>query len=827
MSSALSVYAGLCWKETRQLVPLVAMLAGTTFLVLLLWTFAGPEAQRMINLRGDYLVFLMPGLFAAGAGAILVGQEKETRTLWWNAAMPIDPAVMIGCKMTIAFAGLGAMWLIAFALLLMLPFDAGTSAPLALADLARWVSYTLFLLATGFYTAWRFQSAFTSLLMLIPIAFLPGIITSLASDPYRRLTGRNYLVVDKTLPLDLVIYLSMFGLMLWFAFRAGQKTLAPSPANEELFGTALSAYKPRLPKPAVQEEASFRIPFSVLVWQTLHQNLIAWLFLASLVVAGVVALVIFSRIHFDRLERLPNVLIVVALAGGSGISWLGVAAFAGDGSSKRMRFLADRGVSPTLAWLARHASTLSLFALVLFVYGLSTLFTTSSGKPLSNLMPVLSLATLTLVVFVIYGVSQWVSQTIRIVSANFVLAPIVSVVVLLWFGFAAIDLRASLPWLLICASLPYLATWLAMRWHMDDQGPLRMMLAGLVTLALLVVLPLAPSAYTVITWPRVSSSRIAALHAESQQLGPQRTPEPMMLKDKTNIDDFEAPKTRIEVDAYVRSLLRRPQELLAIGLSDADAATPLTISSDILETALNRASLATIQFKHASDDAEAKALLSEWIHSLTVITKRLRRSDSWRDQEAADFVEIWLIQTLAHDPIAELRNESPFKETVAMLVDADSRNQARRRAVLTRWKRLQELAVSDKERASVVYDPESLQPDMPPALRSYVAKAASDRLTVLALDMLDAGAAGRPTDEYRKAIHELVASSRLPYDVGPYSDRIRVNDLIKAIDLRQTIQYPANQWFAGWEAIPQIWSSQPGNSTAHNKHLLEVEYASR
>ncbi len=825
MSAASSVYAGLFWKETRQIVPLVAMLAGTTFLVLLLWTFAGPEAQRMIHLRGDYLLFLMPGLFAAGAGAILVGQEKETRTLWWNAAMPIDPAAMIGCKLAIALAGLGAIWLIAFSLLLMLPFDVGNSVPLASTDVARWVSYTLFLLATGFFTAWRFQSAFTSLLMLVPIALLPGIITTLTSNHYRRLTGQNYLVDEKALPLDLVIHLSMFGLMLWLVFRAGQKTLGP--ANEEPFGLALSDYKPRLPKPAVQEEASFRIPFSALVWQTFHQNLIAWLFLASLVVAGAAALAVFSRIHFDRYDLLPHFLSVVALAGGSGISWLGVAAFAGDGSSKRMRFLADRGVSPTLAWLTRHAAAASFFALVLFLYGLSTLFTESSDKPLGDTMPVLSLATLTLVVFVIYGVSQWVSQTIRIVSANFVLAPVVSGIVLLWLGFAATDLRASLPWLLTCASLPYFATWLVMRWHMDDQGPLRMMFAGLVTLTLLVVLPLVPSAYTVITWPRVSSSRIAALQVESQKLGIQQAAEPMLLKSKADINLVEAPRTRADIDEYLRTLHRRPQDLLAIGIRDADAATPLGISSDILQTAINRASLVTIQFKHASDDAEAKALLSEWIHSLTIITKRLRRSDSWDDQEAADFVEIWLVQTLAQDPIAELRNESPFKETAAMLVDVDNRNQARRRAVLTRWKRLQELAVSDKQHSSVVYDPKSLQLDMPPALRSYLAKAASDRLTVLALDMLDADAAGRPTDEYRKAIHELVSSSRIAYDVGPYSDRIRVNDLNKAIDLMQTIQYPANQWFAGWEEIPKTWSSQPGNSTAHNKHLPEVEYASK
>ena len=238
MSTPSSVYAGLCWKESRQLVPLVAMLVGTTFFVLLLWTFDGPGTHRILSWGGSYLAFLMPGLYAAGAGAILVGQEKETRTLWWNAAMPIAPGAMIGSKLAIAFAGLVVMWMTTFGLLIVLPLDAVHSVTLTSGDLARWLSYSLFLLATGFYTAWRFQSAFTSLLMLIPIALLPALVTNLAFLVRKWISGRGYFLEDERLPIELAILLGAFVLMAWLAIRAAQRTLGPAPAREERYAAS-------------------------------------------------------------------------------------------------------------------------------------------------------------------------------------------------------------------------------------------------------------------------------------------------------------------------------------------------------------------------------------------------------------------------------------------------------------------------------------------------------------------------------------------------------------------------------------------------------------
>jgi hypothetical protein len=48
-------------------------------------------------------------------------------------------------------------------------------------------------------------------------------------------------------------------------------------------------------------------------------------------------------------------------------SWLGVLAFHGDLLHQRIRFLAERGVSPGKVWATRHAVPLSLLAVLLVV----------------------------------------------------------------------------------------------------------------------------------------------------------------------------------------------------------------------------------------------------------------------------------------------------------------------------------------------------------------------------------------------------------------------------------------------------------------------------
>ena len=93
----------LCWKEFRQLLPLVLMLAaiGLVFQVLLLIS----ESQDT-SLTQNLFFSGLPGLFAAGVGALLVGQERDNRTLYWMASLPIHGQDIIRVKFFAGIVGL-------------------------------------------------------------------------------------------------------------------------------------------------------------------------------------------------------------------------------------------------------------------------------------------------------------------------------------------------------------------------------------------------------------------------------------------------------------------------------------------------------------------------------------------------------------------------------------------------------------------------------------------------------------------------------------------------------------------------------------------------
>ena len=120
----------------------------------------------------------MPGLFAAGAGALLVGQEKEVRTLDWLRSLPVLPQDVVRTKLLAGLLGLVLVWLVSLAL-------AATtgSFPSRLNESSAewlWVLHSLFLLLLGFATAWQLRSSFVSLLLVLPLACVPLILASLS-----------------------------------------------------------------------------------------------------------------------------------------------------------------------------------------------------------------------------------------------------------------------------------------------------------------------------------------------------------------------------------------------------------------------------------------------------------------------------------------------------------------------------------------------------------------------------------------------------------------------------------------------------------------------
>lgn len=799
-------YRGLLWKETRQIVPLIVMLVGVGVLLFSIWGIMGTDGRGVLAWGGKYITMIFPGLFAAGAGAILVGQEKENRTLWWNASMPIAPSTLIASKLVVAFVGWCAMWIVSLLSLPLLPSDV-TLIDFTPETILPWIAHSLFLLAAGFYTAWRFQNAFSSLLVLVPIAMIPFAIHYVEVMIREIASGRRYYSPSETLPVIVAIHLGMFGVTVWLAIRAARKTLGPAEAIPVRSPDSGMTRTPLIVESLAMDEAPFRIPFSVLVWQSIHQSRRTWACLTLLVLAGTVSLAIFGHVRWAwNRELLQGALVGCCAAGLGGVCWLGVAAFAGDGSAKRMRFLADRGVSPTLAWLSCHAVAASLLSFVLVAYGIFTQSVINESFRFGDRFPVLSMGTLALLVAITYGISQWTSQTLRIVAANFVVAPVLSLVAVAWLTFAATQLRTPLGWILITVLVPYVATWWAMRWHMEDRGMPRMLGFGAVTAILFTLLPMAPAIQQVATWPRISSERIEDMLLESDSLVPTSAGESMMRQRSEGELPTEPPKDKQEVEAFVSQLEFAPESALETELQERENPRPLNVDAGILQDATNRLSYAVLNYEHSGDeDPDTKTLLASWLKILTVTAKRLRTSDRWKNQEAADAVEIELVQSLSRDSIVPLHDEPWLAPTIEMLADSNSRNEARRRAVLATWRTYHDNQTAGNPAQDSLYDPASLLPDMPVAIREYLIEDASHKLAALAIAMLDAGSAGRPTEPFRRGLHELVLGTRIPFKAGPYSDRLRATEISRAVMTDQTLGYPANQWFAAWETLPRQW----------------------
>ena len=168
----------LCWKEYRQLWPLIVMLAPIALLL---------QALMSIQITPDRapmaIAFFqgIPCLFAAGVGALLVGQEKDSRTLYWMASLPIVKQDIIRIKFLSGIVGLAAVWGISLVMLLLtngvLPrFEKVNMHDI---DLTYGVLYSLFLLVVSFATAWSFRSTFVGLLALVGVALAFSVATNL------------------------------------------------------------------------------------------------------------------------------------------------------------------------------------------------------------------------------------------------------------------------------------------------------------------------------------------------------------------------------------------------------------------------------------------------------------------------------------------------------------------------------------------------------------------------------------------------------------------------------------------------------------------------
>ncbi|MEM8679421.1 MAG: hypothetical protein AAGF97_08720, partial [Planctomycetota bacterium] len=437
----------LWWKETRQLMPLVLMLLGINFF-----------AHFLMQLESDpphsLLLVGMPLLFSIGAGALLVGQEKELGTLEWFTGLPIASRDIVRVKLLVSIAGLAVMWAMSY--LMFSGFrllDDGNGPNFQLGatprDLLVFPCQTLFMLLIGLFLAWQFRSSLLSLALLVPLAVIPSLIADqiprwIHRDPTSTAGWQTWFLGATNLGILLV------GLLGW---RAGMHCLAATPATGQVTN--------RPSRPAVRHWGLPLAPTSALLWQFGRQSL-GWLGLAAVLCVVVTIAGCYGWVPTPAAGGVLGLFVLIST------SWLGTSVFVGDRLDNRIQFLADRGVSPRQVWWTRQALPVCLLLLM----GTALAFTAVQARVNWRAdTPLIAISVCLLIV--VYVSSQWVGQLVRSPIIATLAGPAFAAVAC-WATMVAFQVIGTpLALIAVAVLLPLGATWCLMSRWMDGRLDLR------------------------------------------------------------------------------------------------------------------------------------------------------------------------------------------------------------------------------------------------------------------------------------------------------------------------------------------------------------------
>jgi hypothetical protein len=691
----------LWWKELRQMVPLVILLLSMVPIMLLIYLIMDSPFRYRSSLERNinwpvYFVLGLPGIFAIGVGGLLIGQEKELRTLNWLTSLPISPRKLIASKLNSGLLALFVIWLVCAPIAAILIPTVGTDAT-RFQIISYWLVYSLFLLTWSLAIHWRIQSVFVSLMTLIGVAIIPSILFYFIEEAVNAWHGKSGLLID-TLCIGVLIALALIGWRL--VHRFGLVALSPersaARAKPNLWSELTeNHYRTPLEAAGYYQKMS---PWSALGWQSFAQNRrMIWGLFSMMAVAGCMQVYRLFAIQstalaspqWDRFlsgDVLPWML--YQLAG----CWLGILAFQGDSHLRRITFLADRGISPASTWWTRHWAGIKfmLFYLLLFTAVLMWM----PRLQISSFDTIMIVSRVAALLLVSYTISQWLGQLVRGPIAAALLAPIISWLLTIT-GLFYLNFVGCPVWLLFAVGLvPWMATWLSRRIWMDQRSIKVAWVGHGFALVLMLVLPVLPGLLELYRTPRISPALQAKLkefdvgarggHYRNNYSINLKGPsydirfatQNRVLRDgtiETDLFDYSKPSS-------LRELNRRELDQLARQL---EANTrPLTLQyQKATEFLTSFAELTRLGWKNQTPDPESLDLYRSSIRSLYLMVQGARRSNELIDQEKADRLEIFLLDELQLPNAEDLVGASLMQSIVETLGDREARKIARRHAL--------------------------------------------------------------------------------------------------------------------------------------------------
>jgi hypothetical protein len=363
----------LWWKELRQLAPIVIMLPLLGLLMILFELFvepipAGGRYRTDLLTPTLFVILGIPGLFSVGAGALLVGHEKEVRTLQWLSSLPIDAGRIVRVKLAAGLVGLLLLWMLSGLLLAAAQATGLLYGPPQI-QWANWILNSLFVLLAGYALAWALGSAWAALLWLVPVAAAPFLVAYWIDSiaPWQR--G----LYEKPSPITLMLCQTLgIAIALALTDRLGRRALAAQaarPVRMLSWPGLLDRYRTRAERAGYGKIQS---PLPALLWQFARQNRAVLAGTSSMLLAAV----FFTLTHQIAGNMTPGPSLLSGVLIFLATTWLGVSAFQSDTVNHRIRFLADRGISPAQIWFTRKAIPASVlatfFVLVAFLAAMAT-----------------------------------------------------------------------------------------------------------------------------------------------------------------------------------------------------------------------------------------------------------------------------------------------------------------------------------------------------------------------------------------------------------------------------------------------------------------------
>ncbi len=665
--SNLFLMKALFLKECRQLAPLFLALGGLTVMLQLFIVAWGPNNPQELQ---QGIAFLLPALFAIGAGAMLVSQEKELRTLQWLTSLPAPSYLLVLSKFLAAALGLVLIWCLSLSvglavqpeLVSKVSHGLGPTYSSGIELTWKYIANSFFLLVAGFVSGWIFGSAWLAMVMVIPLAFIPTLLGNLSffNDSPFQVKYRGY--------FDCLIYAISAMLLVPVGYYFGRGAFA-APSQNWLSGIQFRR-RDRIVSTRISPSWRPWPSSAAALWQIGLQNRMLLAAGVALVLMPFVPLT-FPSLQAGSREYRNSMELTVALYS-LFVCWLGASVFASDGFYNRIRFLSDRGISPGLIWWSRI-----LFpALSVVAFGVALVLTARWYLPADNPLtqqfygPLSSWA-------VAFGISLWCTQWFRRPFLSFVVAPVVVLGAVIYFWDSILGtLGISQYWIIPAALVPPIASRVMLRPWMDGRFDLRVKLQHGAFALLILAIPMIPLLITYAVVPGMSRTARTDLRELLIHQPPMSVP--VMVYEAM---DHEPPeKDRQDWAGAVTEELKEPY------VHPNGVVRSRDLYGNKLELAVAEARLMKLRMADEPQEEAWRKRYGIAIEAVWEISWQLRsHSKVLYQQERADRIEAWLVNEMMSPPHRECVPPSTYHTMIENLGNRARRNEARLNALAFTW----------------------------------------------------------------------------------------------------------------------------------------------